>query len=125
MRGSTSFDPELDPATIVEATFANVAALVNTIADGHKQAVDARFEMPKTEPVLFAKEGLAALQARSNVAKALTPGRQWDKGQARGRDKPYQKPYDKKWGKGKGKGKGRGKGPKRFPASRLTEEEEP
>ena len=27
--------------------------------------------------------------------------------------------------RGKGKGKGRGKGPKRFPASRRTEEEEP
>ena len=40
--------PELDPATIVEATFANVAALVNTIADSRKQAVDARFEMAKT-----------------------------------------------------------------------------
>ena len=122
LRGSTSFDPGLDPATIVEATFANVAALVNTIADSRKQVVDARFEMAKTRPALFAKEDLAALQARSNVAKALsTPGKQWDKGQSRGRDKPYQKPYDKK--KGKGKGKGRGKGPKRFPASRTEEDE--
>ena len=69
------------------------------------------------------KEDLAALQARSNVAKALsTPGKQGDKGKSRGRDKPYQKPYDKE--EGKGKGKGRGKGPKRFPASRSTEEEE-
>ena len=89
----------------MEATFANVAALVNTIADSRRQAVDARFEMAKTGPALFAKEDLAALQARSNVAKALsTPGKQWDKGQSRGRDKPYQKPYDKKKGKGKCKG---------------------
>ena len=51
---------ELDPATIVEATFANVAALASTIADSRKQAVDARFEMAKTEPALFAKEDLAA-----------------------------------------------------------------
>ena len=123
LRGSASVDPGLDPATIVEATFANVAAPVNTITDSRKQAADARFEMAKTEPALFAKEDLAALQARSNVAKALsTPGKRWDKGQSRGRDEPYQKPYDKK--KGKGKGKGRGKGPKLFPASRSTEEEE-
>jgi hypothetical protein len=112
----------LDPATIVEATFANVAAMVNSIAESRKQAVDARFDVPKTEPALFAKEDLAALQARSSVAKALQPSRQWDKGQPRGRDRPYQKPYQKP--KGKGKGKGRGKGPKRFPASRTTEEEE-
>ena len=92
LRGSTSFDPGLDPATIVEATFANVAALVNTIADSRKQAVDARFKTAKTEPALFAKEDLATLQARSNVAKALAPGKQWDKSQSRGRDKPYQKP---------------------------------
>ena len=122
LRGSTSVDPGLDPATIVAATFANVAALVNTIADSRKQAVDARFEMAKTEPALFAKEDLAAPQARTSVAKALsTPGKQWDKSRSKGRDKPYQKPYDKK--KGKGKGKGRGKGPKRFPAARTDEDE--
>ena len=114
--------PDLDPATIVEATFANVAALVITIADSRKQAVDARFEMAKTEPVLFAKEDLAALQASSNVAKALsTPGKQWDRSLSRGQDKPYQKPYDKR--KGKGRGKGRGKGPKCFPAARTEEDE--
>ena len=122
LRGSTAVDRGLDPATIVEATFANVAAMVNSIAESRKQAVDARFDVPKTEPALFAKEDLAALQARSSVAKALQPSRQWDKGQPRGRDRPYQKPYQKP--KGKGKGKGRGKGPKRFPASRTTEEEE-
>ena len=74
--------------------------------------------MAKTEPALFAKEELAALEARISVAKALsTPGKQWDKSRSRGRDKPYQKPYDKK------KGKGRGKGPKRFPAARTDEDE--
>ena len=102
--------------------FANLAAMVSAIAQSRKQAVDARFYMPKTEPALFAKEDLAALQAPSTVAKALAPSKQWDKGQSRGRDKPYQKPYQKP--RGKGKGKGRGKGPKRFPASRSTEEEE-
>ena len=122
LRGSTAVDRGLDPATIVEATFANVAAMVNSIAESRKQAVDARFDAPKPEPALFAKEDLAALQARTSVAKALQPSRQWDKGQPRGRDRPYQKPYQKP--KGKGKGKGRGKGPKRFPASRTTEDEE-
>ena len=122
LRGSSTVHPEMDPATIVEAAFANVAALATTIADSRKQAVDARFEMAKTEPALFAKEDLAALQARTNVAKPLsTPGKQWDKSRSRGRDKPYQKPYDKK--KGKGKVKGRGKGPKRFPAARTDEDE--
>ena len=120
MRGSSALNPELDLAIIVEATFANVAALGSAIADSRKQAVDTRFEMVEPEPALLTKGGLAVLQARNSVAKALsTPGKQWDKSRSRGRDKPYQKPYGKN--KGKGKGKGRGKGPKCFRAARTEE----
>ena len=114
-------DPSLDPASIVEATFANAAALATTIADSRKQAVDARFETKKKEPALLSKEDLSALQARNSIAKALTDTKKWDRSRARG-GRPNHKPYDRR-GRGKGKGGGKGKGSRRFPGSRTEEED--
>ena len=114
-------DPSLDPATIVEATFANAAALATAIADSRKQAVDTKFETKKKEPPLLTKEDLSALQARNTITKALTEARKWDRSRARGA-RPNHKPYERR-GKGKGKGGGKGKGPRRFPASRSGEDD--
>jgi nucleoside 2-deoxyribosyltransferase len=121
LRGTTGVDPSLDPATIVEATFANAAALATAIADSRKQAVDTKFETKKKEPPLLTKEDLSALQARNTITKALTEARKWDRSRARGA-RPNHKPYERR-GKGKGKGGGKGKGPRRFPASRSGEDD--
>ena len=121
LRGTAGVDPSLDPASIVEATFANAAALATAIADSRKQAVDARFESKKKEPALLSKEDLSALQARNSIAKALKDTKRWDRSRARG-GRPSHKPYERR-AKGKGKGGGKGKGARRFPASRTEEEE--